>query len=222
MFYRKIEEHLYNYYRNKDARIVVVDGARQVGKSFIIRETAKRSFKNYVEINLKDDFDSDKLFENIRTANDFYLQVSALYGSDLGNVDNTIIFLDEIQVYPHILTLLKALKLDQRFRYIASGSLLGVTMKHTFIPMGSIDEIKMYPMDFEEYLIASGTGRDVITHLKECFMKRQAVNESLHNTMMRKFKEYLICGGLPDAVKAMLEEKNIYLVRTVQEQTHSY
>ena len=222
MFYRKIEEHLYNYYRNKDARIVVVDGARQVGKSFIIRETAKRSFKNYVEINLKDDFDSDKLFKNIRTANDFYLQVSALYGSDLGNVDNTIIFLDEIQVYPHILTLLKALKLDQRFRYIASGSLLGVTMKHTFIPMGSIDEIKMYPMDFEEYLIASGTGRDVITHLKECFMKRQAVNESLHNTMMRKFKEYLICGGLPDAVKAMLEEKNIYLVRTVQEQTHSY
>ena len=91
MFYRKIEQKLYKYYGDKNAKIIVVDGARQIGKSFIIRETAKKSFAHYVEINLKDDYDGDQLFLNVKTAQDFYLQVSALYGDNLNSIDDTII-----------------------------------------------------------------------------------------------------------------------------------
>ena len=222
MFYRKIEKQLYEYYKNSEEKIPVIDGARQIGKSFIIRETAKTVFKHYVEVNLRDDFDGDRLFQNIRTTKDFYLQLSALYGDNLGNIDDTIVFLDEIQVYPQFLTMLKPLKQEGRFRYIASGSLLGITLKHTFIPMGSINEIKMYPMDFEEYLIASGTGKDVIEYLRKCFDDIEQISDGIHKTILRKFKEYLITGGLPDAVKAMIEEQNIYKVREVQNLTLNY
>lgn len=160
MFYRKIEKRLVEYYKDINAKIVVINGARQIGKSFIIRETAKKYFPNYIEINLKSDFDGDQIYKNVKKPKDLYLQLSALFGDKLHNIKDTIVFFDEIQVYPHLLTMLKDLKLENRYRYIASGSLLGVTLKHTFIPMGSIEEIKMYPMDFEEFLYANNVGKD--------------------------------------------------------------
>ena len=118
MFYRKIESKLYEYYKNPSAKIIVIDGARQIGKSFIVRETAKKHFLNYIEINLKSDYEGNQLFLNVKKTNDFYLQVSALYGDILNNIDDTIIFLDEIQVYPHLLTMLKDLKLENRYIFI--------------------------------------------------------------------------------------------------------
>ena len=99
MFYRKIESKLNEYYCNKDAKILVVNGARQIGKSFIIRETAKKYFSNYIEVNLKSDFDGDQIFKDVKKPKDLYLQLSALYGDKLNNVNDTIIFFDEIQVY---------------------------------------------------------------------------------------------------------------------------
>ena len=222
MFYRKIEEKINDYYLDKDAKILVIDGARQIGKSFIIRETGKRFFKHFIEINLKDDWEGNRFFENIRTIEDFYLQVSALYGNDLGNVSNTMIFLDEIQSYPHLLTMLKPLKADARYRYICSGSLLGITLQHTFIPMGSIDEVKMFPMDFEEFLLASNVGKDVISYLRNCFVERIPPAEGIHKTILGLFKRYLLSGGLPDSVKAFVEAKNVYEMRENQTLTYRY
>ena len=150
MFYRKISEYIENYLSSSDERVLCIDGARQVGKSFIIRYLCQKHFENYIELNMVDDYNGDQLFSNVRTKDDFYLQVSIMFGDKMGDRDNTIIFIDEIQVYPHLLTLLKSLRYDNRFRYICSGSLLGVTLKKTFsIPMGSIIEKEMYPMDFE-------------------------------------------------------------------------
>ena len=222
MFYRKIEEKINDYYLDKDAKILVIDGARQIGKSFIIRETGKRFFKHFIEINLKNDWEGNRFFENIRTIEDFYLQVSALYGNDLGNVSNTMIFLDEIQSYPHLLTMLKPLKADARYRYICSGSLLGITLQHTFIPMGSIDEVKMFPMDFEEFLLASNVGKDVISYLRNCFVERIPPAEGIHKTILGLFKRYLLSGGLPDSVKAFVEAKNVYEMRENQTLTYRY
>ena len=222
MFYRKIEDKLKEYYNDVEAKIIVVNGARQIGKSFIIRETAKKHFLNYIEINLKSDFDGDKIFEKVRKTKDFYLQLSALYGNNLGTLKDTIIFLDEIQVYPHLLTMLKDLKLENRYRYIASGSLLGITLRHTFIPMGSINEIKMYPMDFEEFLYANNVGKDVVSYLKECFINVESVSDGIHQVIIEKFKEYLISGGLPDSVKEMVLSKNILKVRENQNLTFGY
>ena len=222
MFYRKIEERINRYYADKNAKILVIDGARQIGKSFIIRETGKKFFKHFVEINLKDDSEGDKLFESVRTTEDFYLQVSALYGNNLGDVSDTMIFLDEIQVYPHLLTMLKPLKADTRYRYICSGSLLGITLQHTFIPMGSMDEVKMFPMDFEEFLLANNVGKDVISYLKKCFVDQTPPSEGIHKTILGLFKRYLLSGGLPDSVKAFVEAKNVYTMRENQALTYKY
>ena len=221
MFYRKIENRLYEYYNNCNDRIIIVTGARQIGKSFIIRETAKKSFKHYIELNMQDDIDGEKLFANVRTTKDFYLQVSALYGDDLYDSSDTIIFIDEIQVYPNLISLLKPLKKDNKYRYIASGSMLGIALKHEFIPMGSIEEVKMYPLDFEEFLLASGVSSSVIQYLRECFESLSNVSESIHKTILRKFKEYLICGGLPDAVKEFMND-NIARTRNIQNFIYSY
>lgn len=221
MLNRKIEKVLIKNFENKNEKILILTGARQIGKSYIIRETAKKHFKNYIEINLKDDFDGEKKYEKVNSVVSFYLQLSADYGNKLGNIEDTIIFLDEIQTYPHLISLLKGLKQDNKYRYIASGSLLGVTLQHTFIPMGSIEEIKMYPLDFEEFLNNRGVGRDVIDYLKDCFNNVQPISENIHLTMLNYFKEYLICGGLPDSVNAFFEG-NVQKLRKIQNDTYNY
>ena len=173
MFKRKIETLINNYLENEKDKILVIEGARQIGKSYIIRKLSKAYYPKYIEINLKDDFDGNKYFssDKVKTTTDFYYQLTALYGDIVGNKNDTIIFLDEIQTYPHLLTMLKPLNQEQKYNYIVSGSLLGVTLKHTFIPMGSIKEVKMHQLDFEEFLWACHVGKDVIEHLKRCFEK---------------------------------------------------
>lgn len=221
MFHRKVENKLYDYYKNVDDPIIILTGARQIGKSFIIRETAKKIYKNYIEINMQIDFNNDKLFSNINSVTDFYLQVSVFEGHKLGNINDTIIFLDEIQVYPNLISLLKPLKQDNKYRYIASGSLLGITLKHQFIPIGSIQEVKMYPLDFEEFLLASGVGQSVIDYLKQCYKNLEPITDNIHKSIFRKFKDYLICGGLPDAIKDYLNS-NIAKTRDTQNQIYSF
>lgn len=224
MFKRKIASLIEDYLRGPREKILVIKGARQIGKSFIVRETCRKTYPHYVEVNLQADFDGPRLFsaENIRTTSSFYLQLSALYGDDLGTRDDTVVFLDEIQVYPHLLTLFKALQAERRFTYIASGSLLGVTLKHTFIPMGAIDEVAMYPMDFEEFLWANHVGEEAISHVKDCFTNLRPVEPALHDLFLSRFREFVLCGGLPDAVKALVEQKNVVAMRKVHTDTYAY
>ena len=221
--FRKIKSYIAEYLRSSSTRILVIDGARQVGKSYIIRETGKELFENYVEINLLEDSLKDRLFENTKTTEDFYLTLSMVAGDKLKNKADTLVFLDEIQVYPHLLTLLKFLRQDDRFTYIASGSLLGVTLSLTSsIPMGSMEIRHMYPMDFEEYLIATGFGELALKTPRKKFDEKKPLEEAMHNRMMDLFRKYLLSGGLPDAVKAFIETKNIVTVRGIQSDIHDY
>lgn len=222
MFKRKIEKALMNYYNNSNDKIIIIDGARQIGKSYIIRNTASKYFNNYVEIDLKSDYEGEKLFENVKTTKAFYLLVGSLYGNKLNTLEDTIIFLDEIQFYPHLITMLKDLKKEDKYRYIASGSLLGETLKHSFIPMGSIDEIKMYPMDFEEFLWANNVSNESIDYLRNCFEKKSKIEDAIHQTFLSLFKDYLICGGLPDAVTEYVLNRNVIKTRNVHTQTFIY
>ena len=224
MFKRKIETVINEYLNSDKEKILIIDGARQIGKTYIISKLAKAKYKNYIEINLKDDFDGEKLFDRSRvnTTSKFYLAVSSLYGDKMNTKEDTIIFLDEIQVYPHLLSMLKPLKKEDRYSYIVSGSLLGVTLKHTFIPMGSIKEVKMYPMDFEEFLWASHVGEEVIEYVRECYKKLEPITEVVHSVFLNKFKEYLLSGGLPDAVKQFVINKNIMEMREVHSKTYTY
>ena len=223
MLYRKIESYIENYLKADSNKILIIDGARQIGKTYIIRHVGKKLFTNFVEINLLQDYLSDKLFENTRTVEDFYLQVSMIAGDKMKEKDNTLIFLDEIQAYPHLLTLLKFLKQDDRFTYIASGSLLGVTLsKTTSIPIGSIEVKHMYPLDFEEFLIANGFNALAIESLYKKFLNLESLDEAVHTRLLDLFKKYLLVGGLPDVVNSYLADKNIVNVRTIQSEIHEY
>ena len=218
MLYRKIEKKIEYKLKNSN-KIIVVDGARQVGKTYLIRVICRNLYKNFHEINLLDDFNSYKIFEKIRNAQDFYLQLSSYFGRELGNKKDTIIFLDEIQVYPHILTMLKFLKDDDKFSYICSGSELGITLNKTAsIPMGYIDILKMFPLDFEEFLYANGVGNDVVESIKSSFTKKGSISEALHIRIMDLFKKYLLIGGLPDAVNNFIKNNNIQFVRDIHKE----
>lgn len=218
MLFRKYTQYLEHFLTTQKHKILLVNGARQIGKSYLIRYVGQRLFTNFIEINLKDDKEGKQLFAKIRGKEDFYLQLSAIAGKKLGTKDNTLVFLDEIQAYPPLLTLLKFLNEDGRYTYIASGSQLGVALAQTpSIPIGSIEVEQMYPLDFEEFLLAMGCGEDVINAAKEHFIQQTSLSESLHNYFLQQFKMYLLIGGLPEAINKYLENQNIIQVRRVQQ-----
>ena len=223
MLYRKIEKEIETHFKSNSNKIMIVNGARQVGKSYIIRHVGNKLFANYIEINLLEDSLGNRNFENVRTVSDFYLQVSMLAGDKMKEKQNTLIFLDEIQAYPQLLTLLKFLKQDDRFTYICSGSLLGVTLaKTSSIPMGSIEVIQMYPLDFEEFLYANGFNEYAVSALRSKFERQESLDEPTHRTVLDLFKKYLLVGGLPDAVNSYLADYNIVNVRAIQREIHEY
>jgi hypothetical protein len=214
-----IEAHL----KSDSKKILLVDGARQVGKTYLIRYVGQKLFENFIEVNMVEDSLGEQLFANIKTVEDFYLQLSMLAGNKMKERDNTLVFLDEIQAYPHLLTLLKFLSQDDRFTYIASGSLLGVTLSQTTsIPMGSIRMVRMFPLDFEEFLYANGLNQMVISAMRKKFECLEPLDESMHNKMMDLFRKYLLVGGLPDAINSYLAERNIQFVREIQSEIHDY
>ncbi len=217
MLYRKLEKTIEKYLTTDSNKILLVDGARQVGKTYLIRYLGKKLFKNYIEINMVEDELSNHLFKNVSNVEDFYLQLSMIAGDKMGNAQDTLVFLDEIQVYPQLLTILKFLQQDNRFKYIASGSLLGVTLnKTTSIPIGSIETLHMYPLDLEEFLLANNFGEFAIEALRKKFNAMEALPENTHQKIMDLFKKYLLIGGLPDSVNTFLETKNIVAVRKLQ------
>ena len=217
MLKRKIQHTINQYFLSNSNKILIIDGARQIGKSFIIRHEGIQRYKNYIEINFWEDKLRDRLFADARTTTDFYFRLSTIAGEKMGEKADTLVFLDEIQAYPHLLTLLKFLKQEDRFTYIASGSQLGVTLKQTeSVPMGSIDIVHMFPLDFEEFLWANGMGELAIEMLRNKYSSLESLDDSMHRKMMDFFRKYLLVGGLPDAVNTYLEQQNIVAVRKVQ------
>ena len=223
MLFRKIEALIEAHLRSDTNKILLIDGARQVGKTYIIRYVGRKLFENFIELNMVEDSLGDRLFAEVRTVEDFYLQVSMLAGNKMKQRENTLIFIDEIQAYPHLLTLLKFLAQDGKFTFIASGSLLGVTLSQTTsIPMGSIRKVRMFPLDFEEFLYANGLNEFAVSAIHKKFENEESLDEQMHNKLMDLFRKYLLVGGLPDAVNSYLNDHNIQLVREIQSEIHDY
>lgn len=217
MLYRKITERIERYLKSDSNRMLMIDGARQIGKSYIIRHTGQKMFPNFIEINMEEDKLGERIFAEARTTKDFYMALSVVAGDKMKERYNTLVFIDEIQAYDHLLTLVKFLMQERRFTYIASGSLLGITLKNTqSVPMGSLDVEHMYPMDFEEFLIANNVGSTAIDAMRDAFMHQEALSATIHNKMMDLFKKYLIVGGLPKAVDTFVNSRNIMEIRSVQ------
>ena len=220
-FKRKIQSYIESYLTEGSDQVLVLDGARQVGKTFIVRHIGRRLFRNFIEINMEEDAMSHRLFAEVKTKTDFYLALGIVDGEHMGSKEDTLVFIDEIQRYEHLLTLLKFLKDDDRFTYIASGSLLGVTLRLTpSIPLGSIDIQRIYPLDFEEFLWANGVSEELVGHLRTLFRQRRSLSEAMHLKLMDLFKKYLLIGGLPGAVSSFVGETNISKVRNIQRQIY--
>lgn len=220
-FKRKIEQDINAYLSSGSNKMMIIDGARQVGKSFIIRQVGKERFPNYIEVNMEADKLGDRIFAEAKTVKDFYLALSIVAGDRMKERENTLVFIDEIQAYDHLLTLVKFLMEDHRFTYIASGSLLGVTLKKTqSIPIGSILRKHMYPLDFEEFLWANGIGEQFISAMREGFKNKTSLPEAIHGKVMAFFHSYLLTGGMPDAVNTFLTTQNIVETRQIQKDIH--
>lgn len=221
MLERKFTQYLEAFIENEPNKILLVNGARQIGKSYIIRYVGKKLFKHFVEINLKEDKEGEQIFADVQITSDLYMRLSNYHSKHLGDKTDTLIFLDEIQSYPHLMTMLKFLNEEGKYRYIASGSQLGVALSQTpSVPIGSITIKQMYPLDFEEFLWATGIGKEWIEHIRESFLKEESLDKSTHELLLKRFQYYLLIGGLPEAVNKYLEDRNIVRVRTVHKDIH--
>ena len=221
MLERKYTPFIEDFLTNEPDKILLVNGARQIGKSYLVRYVGKRLFKHFVEINLKEDKEGDQVFATVKTTSDLYMRLGNYYSKPLGNKSNTLVFLDEIQSYPHLLTLLKFLNQEGKYRFIASGSQLGVALAQTpSVPIGSIEVQQMYPLDFEEFLWATGISKEWIAHIRESFEREESLDESTHELLLKRFQYYLLIGGLPEAVNKFLADRNMVRVRAVHKSIH--
>ena len=204
MLKRKITDRL-DSWANASRKALLVTGARQIGKSYAIRAFGERRFGAYFEANLLLDAEALDALTGARNAPDFINRISLLAKSPLVEGD-TLIFIDEIQEYPEIVTLAKALVEDGRYRYAFSGSMLGTEFKGiTSFPVGYVDQFVMRPMDFEEFCWAIGVSEMVLGDMRESLRNERAPEAYLHDAMLRNFRAYLLAGGMPEVVQAYVD-----------------
>lgn len=218
---RKMEKVLEEYFDSDDAPILVIEGARQTGKTSVIRHVGRSRFEHYVEVNLVEDSEGPRYFADVRSTKDLYYTIQSMAGEPLGGFSDTLVFLDEIQENPRLLTMIKFLREERRYRFVASGSLLGIELRRTAsVPVGSMRIERMYPMDLEEFCWANGMAKSLIDDLGSMLGRNEQIPEGVHRRMMDLFRDYLICGGLPACVSAFLDTKDIQAVRGIQRDIH--
>ena len=208
MVKRRADELIRNFILN-DRRSLLVTGARQVGKTFSVRKVGKECFDNVVEINFVEQPDAIELFSEQKGAKDLLLRLSAFTKKPLVP-GKTLIFFDEVQECKEMVTAIKFLVDEGSYKYVMSGSLLGVELDDLrSVPVGYMDEIEMYPLDLQEFFEAIGIGADVISHLRTCFEEKKPVDEFIHKRMSEAVRLYLIVGGMPAAVQKYLDTNNL-------------
>lgn len=216
MLKRKIMQRLVDW-KASSKKAMLITGARQIGKSYAIREFAKREYRSYVEINLYDDKAAAKALLTASNMNEFLSRLS-LFARDALIPGDTLVFIDEVQEAPDIMTMVKFLVQDGRFDYVFSGSMLGTEFKGVrSYPVGYVTEQMMRPMDFEEFCWVIGVREETLNTIRQCCEDEQSVDEAVHEAMMRNFRTYLVVGGMPDAVNAFLNSGgDLAAVRRVQ------
>lgn len=215
MLKRKIDAYIRNYYETT-RNALLITGARQIGKTYSIRQFGK-SFKSFVEINFVEMPEAVELFKDAKSSADILLRLSAITSVPLIK-GQTLVFFDEVQQCPDIVTAIKFLVDDGSYRYILSGSLLGIELKDLRSePVGYMGVKDMYPLDFEEFISCVGINDTVIGALREAWQNRTAVDGFIHGKILELFRLYLVVGGMPAAVNKYLESNNLQEVMTMQQ-----
>ena len=213
---RLIDDKLNSWYRSDDKKPLIIKGARQVGKTYSVREFAKAYYKHIVEINFEKQVEYVNLFEKTKNPKEIldYLQLSFL---EVPFDSTTLLFLDEIQASTHALTALKFLAEEFPTDIICSGSVLGVAIASTTsFPVGYVETWEMYPLTFTEFLWASGVDDEWMSRLDNCLVNLEPLIEPLHVKMNELFKDYVVIGGMPEVVKLYLQTKSYKEALSVQ------
>ena len=219
MIWRKIEKRLEDFHAANGRYALLVDGARQVGKTYSIEEFGWTHYDSVVKIDFVKMPDAINLFRDVSDESEVLTRISAFTDKPM-IPGRTLVFFDEVQKCPEAVTFIKYLVRDDgRFRYILSGSLLGVELKNIrSVPVGTMDEVKMYPLDFEEFVLAVGGNRELIDVARAGWDGRKPIAKILHDRLMRFFRLYLVVGGMPAAVQRYIDTKDI---RQVLAEQHS-
>lgn len=216
MLRRKITNRIEEFYKSNPNKALMIVGARQVGKSYAIGKFAEAHYESVITIDFIENPEYDSVFENAQGADEILLRLSAVFG-DRMIPGKTMIFFDEVQECRELITQIKYLVQDGTYAYILSGSLLGTVFKDIVsAPVGYMDIATMYPLDFEEFAWANGVGEKVIDSLRSSFEQKTPVDTFIHERMTALFELYLIVGGMPEAVSAYLETKNLRKVADAQ------
>lgn len=213
---RKYENKIQNWIDSSDKALLIY-GARQVGKTYLIREMLNRNNISYFEVNFQGREDILNSISKLCTAEEISMKL-ALYSDIPLKEGKSVIFLDEVQLYPEIITKIKFLVDEGKYRYILSGSNLGVELKGIkSIPVGYVDMFQMFPMTLFEFANAIGIGDNIIQYLEKCFNELTPVDEIIHKRMLNTFYYYLICGGMPSVVNKFIQTRNLREVRDEQQ-----
>lgn len=213
--YRKDSIIIEEWLKRSD-KALLVTGARQIGKTWLIREEIAKSGYRKFEVNFIDQPDLVDYLNVKMSANEFLVKLKMIMPEDC-KPQETVVFFDEIQKCPEIVTKIKFLVEEGSFKYVMSGSLLGVELKGiTSVPVGYLTVLRMYPMDFEEFMIANSVSKTTLEMLKAKFETCLPVDEFIHQKLLSLFFIYLIVGGMPDAVKIYIATKDIREVDKVQ------
>jgi len=209
---------LLNWKTGKKNECLLVKGARQIGKTFIIDKLGREYYQKYIYINFLENQHLKAIFDGSLEASEIYKKISLNFFNIEFISGNTLIFLDEIQECPNARTALKFLALDNSYDVIASGSLLGISYKNVpSIPVGYETQLEMHSLDFEEFLWAMGIGEQVIVSVKEYFDRLEKIPESMHVQMIKYLREYVVIGGMPAVINRYLETNNFSEVQKEQD-----
>ena len=215
MIKRHIQSKIYKWIQDGNNALLVT-GARQVGKTYVIRNSLKKNNVNYMEFNFIEQPELVELFKNSTDTKDFLMRLSLAADKPLSK--GMIIFFDEIQEVKDFITKIKFLVDDGTYKYVLSGSLLGVELNGLkSAPVGYMQILDMYPLDFHEFVDALGVQENIIAILEKCFIERKTVDEFIHKKMLDIFNLYLIVGGMPQAVSIYLETNDLNRVSQVQQ-----
>ena len=216
MLKRLVWDEFEQWKKQSRRRGLLVTGARQVGKTYLIREFARANYKNYTEINLLENKRAAEIIDAAENTEDFFSRLSILANTKL-IPGETLIFIDEVQESKEIVTAIKFLVERYDFDFILSGSLLGVELRDVrSVPIGYLDVVEMMPMNFCEYALARGIDEGSIEVVKTSMRMRKPVPDYIHNTLIKLFHEYLIVGGMPAAIAEFVSSNDLKSVRQIQ------
>ena len=217
MLKRKATDYIENWIKTKNKKCLLVQGPRQVGKTYLVEHFAANHHEDFIEINFKEMPSAREIFTGDLTVDKMVMAIKFRFPEKKLLPKKTLIFLDEIQECEEAITSLKFWAIDNRFDVIASGSLLGIDYKRaSSYPVGYVDYLKLYGLDFEEFLWAMGISSEMVSFLKDSLSSKAIIPGAINSQMLSYYRQYIAIGGMPEVVQKYVDTKDFREVDKIQ------